>query len=59
MMLRQSLGAPEAAVALEAAVHAAIRDGIRTRDLGGSATTADATAAVIARLMAAQAAYAA
>jgi 3-isopropylmalate dehydrogenase len=52
MMLRQSLHAPEAATALEAAVHRAIADGVRTRDLGGNATTAEATAAVVERLQA-------
>ena len=55
MMLRQSLHAPEAATALEAAVHRAIADGVRTRDLGGNATTAEATAAVVERLQAAAA----
>jgi 3-isopropylmalate dehydrogenase len=52
MMLRQSLRAPEAATALEAAVHRAIADGVRTRDLGGNATTVEATAAVAERLQA-------
>jgi len=55
MMLRQSLHAPEAAAALESAAYAAISDGVRTRDIGGTATTAEATAAVIARIGAAQA----
>lgn len=50
MMLRQSLHADVAATALEAAVHQAIADHVRTRDLGGTATTAQATAAVIDRL---------
>jgi 3-isopropylmalate dehydrogenase len=50
MMLRQSLRAPEAAAELEAAVHRTIADGVLTRDLGGRATTAEATAAVITRL---------
>lgn len=50
MLLRQSLQVPAAALALEAAVHRAITDRILTRDLGGTASTAEATAAVIARL---------
>ncbi len=50
MMLRQSLAAPEAATLLEAAVQRAISDGIRTRDIGGDAGTAGATAAIIERL---------
>jgi 3-isopropylmalate dehydrogenase len=39
MLLRWSLGQPEAADTLEQAVDAAIADGPRTADLGGSATT--------------------
>ena len=50
MMLRQSLHAPEAADVLEAAVHRAISDRMLTRDLGGTATTAHATTAVVERL---------
>lgn len=50
MMLRQSLAAADAAAMLEAAVHNAISDGIRTRDIGGTASTAEATAAIIERL---------
>jgi 3-isopropylmalate dehydrogenase len=37
MLLRHSCGAPEAADALEAAVGAALRSGVRTRDLAGGA----------------------
>jgi len=55
MMLRESLHAAAAAATLEAAVHAAIAEGVLTRDLGGSADTATATAAVIARVETAQA----
>ena len=44
------LAAPEAATLLETAVQSAISDGIRTRDLGGTASTAAATAAIIERL---------
>jgi len=50
MMLRQSLAAADAAAMLEAAVQRAISDGIRTRDIGGDAGTAEATAAIIERL---------
>lgn len=50
MMLRQSLAAPDAAARLEAAVSAVITEGVRTRDLGGNASTAEATAAVLRRL---------
>lgn len=52
MMLRQSLHADAAADVLEAAVHRAIADRVLTRDLGGAATTAEATAAVVERLRA-------
>jgi 3-isopropylmalate dehydrogenase len=55
MMLRLSLHAPEAATALETAVHTAITAGIRTRDIGGTASTAEATAAVIQRIDTAEA----
>ena len=55
MMLRQSLAAPEAATMLESAVHRAIADRVLTRDLGGTASTAEATAAVIERVQAASA----
>jgi 3-isopropylmalate dehydrogenase len=40
MLLRWSLGEPEAADAIEAAVDAAIDAGPRTADLGGSESTA-------------------
>jgi 3-isopropylmalate dehydrogenase len=50
MMLRLSLGRADLAARIEAAVHAAIGSGVRTPDLGGSATTADMTAVVIAAL---------
>ena len=55
MMLRQSLAAPAAAAMLEAAVHGAISAGVRTRDLGGGASTADATAAILSHLASAPA----
>jgi isocitrate/isopropylmalate dehydrogenase len=40
---------------LESAVHRAIADRVLTRDLGGTASTAEATAAVIERVQAASA----
>jgi 3-isopropylmalate dehydrogenase len=46
MMLRHGLAMPEAAAALESAVDRALADGLRTADLGGSATTDEATRAV-------------
>ncbi len=39
MMLRYSLGAPEAAARVEAAVNAVVEGGARTRDLGGDLGT--------------------
>ncbi len=50
MLLRHGLSLEAEASALEAAVDAALADGLRTRDLGGSADTAAATAAVLAHL---------
>jgi 3-isopropylmalate dehydrogenase len=38
------------AASVESAVDRALADGLRTTDLGGSATTAQATAAVLAHL---------
>ncbi len=38
-LLLQDNGAPEASAALEAAVNAALREGVRTPDIGGTATT--------------------
>jgi tartrate dehydrogenase/decarboxylase/D-malate dehydrogenase len=49
-MLLDHLGRPDLGRRIRDAIAATIRDGIRTRDLGGSATTADVTVAVIARL---------
>ena len=46
LMLRHGLGREEAASALESAVDKALDRGLRTADLGGDATTAEATAAV-------------
>ncbi|GGJ78772.1 3-isopropylmalate dehydrogenase [Pilimelia anulata] len=50
LLLRHGLGRAAAADAVEAAVAAALDGGLRTPDLGGTAGTADATAAVLAHL---------
>ncbi len=50
MMLRHGLGWPEEATAVESAVDRALEEGLRTRDLGGDATTAQATQAVLQHL---------
>jgi 3-isopropylmalate dehydrogenase len=50
MMLRFGLGLEDEADALEGAVSASIDAGLRTADLGGSATTRAATDAVLAHL---------
>ena len=50
MMLRHSLGREAEARSLEIAVAEAIRDGVRTADLGGSAATKEMADAVITRL---------
>src|SRR4051812_41223549 len=50
MMLRHGFGLENEAAALESAVDRALEDGLRTHDLGGTATTADATGAVLAHL---------
>jgi 3-isopropylmalate dehydrogenase len=50
LMLRRGLGLEAEAGAVESAVDRALADGLRTRDLGGSASTAQATAAVLAYL---------
>jgi len=50
MMLRHSLGQPDAADRIEAAVARAIVDGARTADLGGAMTTAQMGDAVLAVL---------
>ncbi|HEX8085017.1 MAG TPA: 3-isopropylmalate dehydrogenase [Solirubrobacteraceae bacterium] len=50
MMLRHGLGREEAAAAVESAVDKALEAGLRTRDLGGEATTAQATDAVLSQL---------
>lgn len=50
MLLRHGLGREAEAAALESAVDAALADGLRTKDLGGSAGTAEATQAVLSHL---------
>ncbi|KQT33800.1 3-isopropylmalate dehydrogenase [Sphingomonas sp. Leaf412] len=50
MMLRHSLGEAAAADRIEAAVAAAVRGGVRTPDLGGTATTVEMADAVLAAL---------
>ena len=50
MALRWSLGRAEAADAVFAAVNGALKDGARTRDIGGDLSTAEMTKAVLDRL---------
>jgi 3-isopropylmalate dehydrogenase len=50
LLLRRGLQLDDEASAVESAVDRALADGLRTRDLGGSATTAAATAAVLGYL---------
>jgi len=50
MALQWSLGLPELAVRVTRAVDAALADGARTRDLGGTLGTTEMTDAVLARL---------
>ncbi len=50
LMLREGLGLASEATAVESAVEGALDAGLRTPDLGGSAGTAEASAAVLARL---------
>jgi 3-isopropylmalate dehydrogenase len=47
LMLRHGLGLEEPALAIESAVDKALAEGLRTPDLGGDATTAQATRAVL------------
>jgi 3-isopropylmalate dehydrogenase len=47
MLLRHGLGLDHQASAVESAVDRALAEGLRTRDLGGSATTSEATRAVL------------
>jgi 3-isopropylmalate dehydrogenase len=50
LLLRHGLGREDEASAVESAVDRALTDGLRTADLGGSATTAEATQAVLNHL---------
>jgi len=50
MMLRHGLAREDAAAAVESAVDRALEGGLRTTDLGGNATTAEATEAVLEEL---------
>ena len=50
LMLRHGLGMEEQAAAVESAVDRALADGLRTRDLGGGATTDEAAQAVSSHL---------
>ena len=50
LMLRHGLSMPEQADAVESAVDRALADGLRTADLGGSATTEEATRTVLSNL---------
>ena len=50
LMLRHGLGRYAEAAAIESAVDRALEAGLRTEDLGGDATTEDATRAVLANL---------
>jgi 3-isopropylmalate dehydrogenase len=50
MMLRYGIGREDDAARVESAVDRALEQGLRTRDLGGEATTEEATRAVLANL---------
>jgi 3-isopropylmalate dehydrogenase len=50
LMLRHGLGWETEAAAIESAVDGALDDGLRTRDLGGTSGTEEATAAVLSLL---------
>jgi 3-isopropylmalate dehydrogenase len=50
LMLRHGFGREQEAAAIESAVDRALAQGLRTPDLGGDATTAQATQAVLAQL---------
>jgi 3-isopropylmalate dehydrogenase len=50
LLLRHGFGLETEAAAIESAVDGALADGLRTRDLGGEAATADAIRAVLQRL---------
>jgi 3-isopropylmalate dehydrogenase len=50
LMLRHGLEMEPQAAAVESAVEKALAGGLRTRDLGGTATTSEATQAVLQHL---------
>jgi 3-isopropylmalate dehydrogenase len=50
LMLRHGLGMEDAAKGIESAIDIALEGGLRTADLGGGATTGDATKAVLSNL---------
>jgi len=50
MLLRHSLGLPAEAAAIEGAVHRAVADGARSRDLGGTLSTREMAAEILRRL---------
>ena len=50
LMLRHGVGSESGAAAVESSVDRALEDGLRTADLGGDATTEDATRAVLEHL---------
>jgi 3-isopropylmalate dehydrogenase len=50
MLLRHGLGLQDEAARIESAVDRALEAGLRTGDLGGTATTAEATRAVLEEL---------
>ena len=50
LLLRHGLGMEAEAQAVESAVDRALADGLRTRDLGGQASTGEASGAVLAHL---------
>jgi 3-isopropylmalate dehydrogenase len=50
MMLRYGLGREDEAAGIESAIDIALEAGLRTPDLGGDATTEDATKAVLSNL---------
>jgi 3-isopropylmalate dehydrogenase len=47
MMLRHGFGRETEAATVESAVDRALEEGVRTADLGGTATTQEATTAVL------------
>lgn len=50
MMLRYSLALPSEAVAVEEAVRRALNSGVRTADVGGTASTTEMSNAIVGEL---------